>query len=73
MMSGLNVFIFEQSTPSTSWVITHNLGRLVNVDTMIDYNGNLEKALPSKIVADPDLNTITITWTSTQTGKATLF
>lgn len=73
MMSGLNVFIFEQNTPSTSWVITHNLGRLVNVDTAINYSGNLEKALPNKIVADPDLNTITITWTSTQTGKATLF
>ena len=73
MRPGLEIFIHEQSTPSTSWVVNHGLGRLVNVDAMIDYNGGLEKALPKRVVADPDLNTVTITWTSTQTGKVTVF
>ena len=55
MRAGLDFSVYEQVTPSTSWVVTHNLGRLTNVDVAINFEGTLEKAIPLKIAADPSL------------------
>jgi hypothetical protein len=70
MMAGLQNFTFTPESPSDTWIITHNFGRLVNVDTRLELDGVVFKVLPLKVVADPGLNEITITWSSPQTGSA---
>ena len=58
-----------QSTPSTTWTITHNLNTTsVVTDTSINFGGNLEKILPLNVVLT-DANTLTVTFSSAQTGK----
>jgi len=64
-------FKHAQTAPSTSWVIQHNLGYVPNVDVMVNYGGNLEKILPKTVIAN-DVNTITVEFSSAQTGMATL-
>jgi len=66
----MSSFNHSQGTSSTSWVITHNLdvGETV-VDTLIDNGGNLEKILPLSVI-HTDNNTLTISFTAAQTGKA---
>ena len=59
-----------QSSGSATWTVTHNLNTdAVAVDVFIDYGGNLTKVLPLDVVAT-DVNTLTITFSSSQTGKA---
>ena len=60
----------NQVSASASWVITHNLNSdSVVVDVMVDNGGNLEKILPQDIRVDT-VNQITVTFSSTQTGRA---
>ena len=59
-----------QSSSSTTWTISHNLDvSSVAVDAMIDISGNLEKILPAGI-EHVDNNTLEITFSSAQTGRA---
>jgi hypothetical protein len=69
MMTGVTSFTFTQDTPSDTWVITHNFGRLVNVDARLQIDGVLNKVLPMKIVAT-DLNTVTVYWSAARAGSA---
>lgn len=60
----------EQTGAGTTWTITHNLGTAtVAVDTFIDNGGNLEKILPLS-VEHTNNNTLTITFSVAQTGRA---
>jgi hypothetical protein len=68
-----NGFNYTQSTPSTSWVITHNLN-IENgpaVDVSVNYNGSLQKIIPSSIVAT-SADVVTITFTTAYSGVARL-
>lgn len=66
----MDVYNHTQSSPNSTWTVTHNLNTdAVAVDVFIDYLGNLEKILPLDIVVT-DSNTLTITFTTSQTGKA---
>lgn len=59
-----------QSSGSATWTITHNFGvSSVDVDVFIDFGGNLEKVLPLS-VEHTDNNTVTVTFSSAQTGVA---
>ena len=73
MARELDVYTHSQDTASTTWTVAHNLGRLANVDVAIDYEGELVKAIPARIVASADLNSLTITWSSAQSGKVLVF
>lgn len=61
-----------QTSASATWTITHNFNvASVVVDVFVDFGGNLEKILPLEIEHTND-NTLTVTFSSTQTGKARL-
>jgi hypothetical protein len=61
-----------QSTPSTTWVINHNLGHKPVHDVWINYGGNQEKILPLQVIHFND-NTLTVVFSNAQTGGARLF
>lgn len=66
----MEVYEHTQVLADTTWTVTHNFGTdAVAVDVFIDYTGSLQKVLPLDIVAT-DNNTLTITFTSNQTGIA---
>lgn len=59
---------YEQTTPSTSWAIQHNLGTLAPiVDVWIDISGTIHKVMPAD-VSVVDENNITIAFSSSQVG-----
>jgi len=63
-------FNHSQTGASASWAISHNLNSdTVVVDVFIDNGGNLEKILPANVEHTDD-NTLTVTFSSAQTGKA---
>jgi hypothetical protein len=63
-------YIHEQTTPSSTWDVMHSLGSpFVNIDVMININGNLETILPQSIKSVTD-NQIQVTFSSPYTGKA---
>lgn len=65
-----DVVHFTQSTPSTTWVITHNLGTQSPViDCWIDNEGNKEKVLPVSVIGT-SLNICTVTFTLPTIGEA---
>jgi hypothetical protein len=70
-MADIGGYDFSNSgSPTTTWTITHNLGtKDVSVDAIILTGGNLEKAIPLTQTAT-DNNTVTITWSVAQEGKA---
>lgn len=62
-----DTFVYQQPSPSASWVITHNLGNFPSV-TVIDSSGN-------KVFGDisyTDANTLTLTFSAAFTGTAYL-
>lgn len=62
-----DTFVYQQLSPSASWVITHNLGNFPSV-TIIDSSGN-------KVFGDityTDANTVTLTFSAAFTGTAYL-
>jgi len=66
----MQTYDHNQSASSASWVISHSLNTdAVAVDVFIDSGGNLVKIIPQDVVAT-DINTITVTFSSAQTGKA---
>jgi len=56
---------YTQSTPASTWIITHNLGRVVNV-TLYNATG---VQVESDVVASSS-NVVTVTFASPQTGSA---
>ena len=65
-------FQMEVTTPSTTWVVNHNLNKVVASDVMIyDSFGNLVKMLPLNVEITSD-NTVTITFSQPQTGFVTV-
>lgn len=58
----------DQTVASASWTVQHNLNTLDTVnDIFINDNGNLSKMIPQNVIAT-DLNSITVDFTSVQTG-----
>lgn len=69
-MAAVGMYNFTQTTPDTTWTITHNLNSTaVNIDVNVLYNGAIEKILPQSIV-NIDANTVTVTFGSARTGNA---
>lgn len=62
---------FEQLTPATRWVITHDLGRTVCVDVFVPVDGSMTKILP-KAVTIVDDNTVHIDFSVPYRGRARL-
>lgn len=63
--AGGSVVAFTQASPAGTWVITHNLNRLVFV-TVVDATGR-------ELLADidqSDPNTVSITFATPESGKA---
>jgi hypothetical protein len=60
-------YVHTQSTPSTQWVINHNMNKFPNV-AIIDENNN---TIWTEVVYN-DLNTITINFNSAMSGTVTL-
>lgn len=68
----MDAYNFTQSTPATTWTITHNLNNLEpNIDVITNVSGVLTKTIPLEVVAT-DANTVVVTWTSNQIGTARL-
>jgi hypothetical protein len=63
-------FTHEQTTASDTWTITHNL-RLNQpvVNVWVDLDSTLTRIYPSNVNAS-DSNTVVISFSSPQTGKA---
>jgi hypothetical protein len=48
----IQTYTHTQSIPSAEWTILHNVGsKYINIDVVVDYNGQLETILPSNIVS----------------------
>ena len=66
----MQVYDHHQSVGSDTWAVSHNFNTdAVVVDVFIDFEGSLEKIIPLSIEAT-DNNTVTITFSSSQTGWA---
>lgn len=67
---GIQGFIFNQQSASSTWVVNHNLNKsLVTVDSQIFINGTLESVIPNNIIYQ-DANNVTIQWTHPYSGVA---
>lgn len=62
---------YVQSTPATSWTITHNFGQKVAADTWVTVAGHQTKILPKKIT-NVDNNTLLIEFATARAGGARL-
>jgi hypothetical protein len=65
-----------QATAASTWTITHNLGGSGTdgtpiVDVLVNDGGNLVKMLPAD-VEYTNKNTVVITFTTPQSGRATI-
>jgi hypothetical protein len=68
-----NGYYFVQTTPNMTWVITHNLN-VPNgpvIDVSVNYQGSLQRMIPSSIVAT-SANVTTVTFTAPYSGTARL-
>lgn len=66
----MQTYDHNQASGSSSWVINHDFDTdSVAIDVFVDNGGDLEKILPADVVASSD-NTLTITFSSAQTGWA---
>lgn len=63
-------FSHIQSVASTSWVINHGLidGNKCAVEVFIDVAGELVKSIPKTVASTAD--TVTVTFSTAQTGEA---
>ena len=71
-MADLGAYDHDQSSPSTTWTITHNLGTTeVAMDVYIDVGSPADrtKAQPDTQVV-VDANTVKVTWSLAQSGGA---
>jgi len=62
-----NTFIFTQTTPATTWTVTHSLNAFPSV-TVVDSGGS--EIIPTLVYTDS--NTVTLTFGSATSGKAFL-
>lgn len=63
-------FRHEQTSASTIWTVTHNLGTEAPVvDVWVDISGTITKILPVSVVAT-NAQTVTITFSTSRTGVA---
>ena len=64
--AGGDVFVYDRNgVPASSWIIDHNLGRLVHVTVVLDTGEEI-----TADVDQHDLNTCTITFAQPTSGKA---
>jgi hypothetical protein len=70
-MANLLGYLFTQSSPSTTWIINHNLNTTPAVDVMINENSQLQKMIPLSITIN-NLNQITIEFSTPRSGVARL-
>jgi hypothetical protein len=64
-------YVHEQTTPSSAWVVHHNLGKYVSVDLAYDNGQQFDANIIYGTDADPnDLNTVRVFMTRAITGKA---
>lgn len=61
---------FNFTTPSTSWVATHNLGEIASFDVLSDTSSGLQKIQPSTVTNNAQ--SLTVTFSSPRTGKLVL-
>lgn len=61
----------DQSTPSDTWTINHNLNTYPIVDAYVVVSGVTEKILPAAVTY-VDSMTCTLTFTSAESGWATV-
>lgn len=67
-MSFDDTYIHEQTTPSDTWVVQHNLNKPVVSDAFFEVNGLLAKVIPAAVEYTDD-NTLTVKFSSNQVGK----
>jgi len=67
--AGGNGYVHTQSGASASWTVTHSLGT-VDVIVQITDGGSPEKVIVPEEIELTNTNTVTITFPSSQTGKA---
>lgn len=63
-------YVHTQTTPSDKWVITHNLNKYPDVAVYVYRDDVLQLALVSVVFVN--MNTVEISPTTTETGKAVL-
>lgn len=61
----------EQTTPSKTWTIVHNLGDYPIVDVFVIFNDVLQKIMPASI-SYVDANTCSVSFTTAFSGYATI-
>jgi hypothetical protein len=67
---GIPVNTFTQATPATSWVIQHNFGMPIIIDTISLSNGVLSPISPQSVILSADKNTTTVTFATAVSGEA---
>lgn len=69
MAAASSQYNHQQTTPSATWTIAHNLGTsYVSTDCVIDFNGGREKILPLNVTITDD-NQIVVTFSNAETGS----
>ena len=71
-MADLGAYDHNQSSPSTTWTITHNLGTtevVIDTSILVGSPGELTKAQPAEMAVF-DSNTVNVTWSIAQAGRA---
>lgn len=67
---GVLFYTHIQSTPSTTWIVEHNLDKTsVAVDAQLNVNGNIVVAIPKDVIII-DNNTVHIVWQIPRSGTA---
>jgi len=62
---------FTQSTPATTWTITHNMGGFAVIDVFCVIDGVDQKILPA-VTNTIDANTVQLTFSTARAGHAIL-
>ena len=66
----IGTYRHDQSSPSTTWTITHNLGTSTPVvDCWVDVAGTMTKIMPLSVEATSNA-VVTITFSSAYAGRA---
>ena len=68
---GIKTYTHTHTSESTTWTVYHFFGSKPIVETIINNNGILTKAIPAS-VEHVDNDTLIISWTSPRTGFAML-
>lgn len=69
--TGIKMWVYEQSTPASTWTINHGMNARVSVEiAAYDDNNDLKKILPSDVV-QVDENNTTIYWSTARKGFVT--